>query len=187
MSRLSNVLSYLHIDVRKTILTSSYERLLSVSFIDQAFQTYWKSCHVIAIIVMSLISSILWTLCGCSITGTNNLKIHSAWYFAISTPSLPTVKLWYCICNLHTHPHTTYLICLIWYLFTQKALDVAQRNTRPSNLGTSIRDDIEEEREMLQRERDQLHKQIEHMQVCLLTSAFTGFSSFDWVDDLTHT
>ena len=74
-----------------------------------------------------------------------------------------------------THPHTTYLICRIWYLFTQKALDVAQRNTRPSNLGTSIRDDIEEEREMLQRERDQLHKQIEHMQVCLLTPAVTGF------------
>ena len=77
-----------------------------------------------------------------------------------------------------THPHTTYLICLIWYLFTQKALDVAQRNTRPSNLGTSIRDDIEEEREMLQRERDQLHKQIEHMQVCLLTPAVTGFWIF---------
>ena len=52
---------------------------------------------------------------------------------------------------------------------------MAQRNTRPSNLGTSIRDDIEEEREMLQRERDQLHKQIEHMQVCLLTPAVTGF------------
>ena len=70
---------------------------------------------------------------------------------------------------------------MIPHLPTQKALDVAQRNTRPSNLGTSIRDDIEEEREMLQRERDQLHKQIEHMQVCLLllTSSFTGFYSFD--------